>query len=111
MPAKQLRVTEHLLKGAGKAQKELGLNFTDSNGRLLPMADILDKIKGKYKDLSKKSTQDKLVKAFGSDEALKTLLALIDKTGELRDGQKEAQRQYDRWLKNHQEDGKSHEPR
>ena len=75
------------LQGAGKAQKELGLRFTDSKGRLLPMADILDKIKKKYGDLSKRSVQDKLKKAFGSDEAVKILLALIDKTNRLRHAQ------------------------
>ena len=75
------------LQGAGKAQKELGLRFTDSKGRLLPMVKIINKIKKKYGDLSKRSVQDKLKKAFGSDEAVKILLALIDKTDRLRHAQ------------------------
>ncbi|MDD3770466.1 MAG: phage tail tape measure protein [Sulfuricurvum sp.] len=71
------------LNGAGKAQKELGLTFIDSQGKMLPMSRILQKIKDKYGDISKVSTMDKIKKAFGSDEAVKMLTAMIDKTGDL----------------------------
>lgn len=71
------------LNGAGKAQKDLGLSFVDSQGKMLPMTNILQKIKEKYGDISKVETMDKIKKAFGSDEAVKMLTALIDKGGDL----------------------------
>ena len=74
------------LGGAVKAQKELGLSFVDTKGKLLPMADILDKIKKKFGDLN--ATEIGSIKtAFGSDEAVKIILALIDKTDGLREAQ------------------------
>ena len=33
------------LAGVGQAQKELGLKFTDGQGRMLPVLQILDKLK------------------------------------------------------------------
>lgn len=80
------------LAGAIKAQKVLGLSFTDSQGKLLPMADILDKIKQKVKEsgLTLKDTRvvALLQKAFGSVEAVKMINALINKTDDLRSSQK-----------------------
>ena len=73
-----------LLKGLGKSQKGLKLKFTDKKGHLLPMVNILDKIKHKYKDISKTSVMQKLTKELGSDEAVKMLTALIYKTEELK---------------------------
>ncbi len=75
------------LTGVGSAQKELGLKFTDSKGKILPMVEILNKIKGKYKDLESVETKDLLKKAFGSDEATKLIAGLIDKTDELSKAQ------------------------
>lgn len=71
------------LNGAGKAQKELGLSFVDSQGKMLSMPVILQRIKDKYGDISKVGTMDKIKKAFGSDEAVKMLTAMIDKGGDL----------------------------
>lgn len=58
------------LSNVGKAQEKLGLKFTDSQDHMLPMVDILSKINGKFKDLSKVSNADLIQKAFGSKEAL-----------------------------------------
>lgn len=58
------------LKGIGNAQKELGLRFTDTQGKMLPMVDILQAIKGKYGAIDTVAESDKLQKAFGSDEAV-----------------------------------------
>ncbi|WP_417762174.1 phage tail tape measure protein [Shewanella sp.] len=70
------------LAGVGKAQKALGLTFTDSNGRLLPMMDILQKIKGAYGDTIDQAESDSLAAAFGSQEASGMLkLLLNDVTG------------------------------
>lgn len=77
------------LNGAGKAQKELGLTFVDTQGKLLPMSKILQKIKDKYGDISKVETMDKIKKAFGSDEAVKMVTAMIDKTGDLEKSMKD----------------------
>ena len=71
------------LAGAVGAQKELGLVFTDSFGKLLPMAKILERIKQKFGDLDA-IEMAKLKKAFGSEEAIKIITALIDKTDELK---------------------------
>lgn len=70
------------LHGVGNAQDKLGLKFTDSFGHMLPMVDILDKIKGKYGDLGKVETADLIKKAFGSDEAVALIkLLAIDVNG------------------------------
>lgn len=76
------------LIGVGKAQKDLGLTFTDSTGKMLPMVQVLKKIKAKYGDNIKSlKAQQELQKAFGSSEAVKMINALIDKTDDLTTSQ------------------------
>lgn len=58
------------LAGVGQAQKELGLKFTDGQGRMLPVLQILDKLKKKYGALDVLADSDLIKKAFGSDEAV-----------------------------------------
>jgi len=58
------------LAGVGKAQAELGLRFTDSQGKLLPMVDILQKIQSKYGEIDTVAESDALRKAFGTKEAV-----------------------------------------
>ncbi|WP_163831876.1 phage tail tape measure protein [Spartinivicinus ruber] len=65
------------LSGVGIAQDKLGLKFTDSQDRLLPMADILDKLKGKFGDTLEVAESDALKKAFGSDEAVSLIKLLM----------------------------------
>lgn len=73
------------LKGVGKAQTALGLQFTDSQGMMLPMVDILESIKEKYGDtLGTVAVSDEIKTAFGSDEAVKIISALIGETESLR---------------------------
>lgn len=72
------------LAGVGKAQKQLGLSFTDSNSRLLPMVDILQKIQGKFGSVIDVAEGDALAKAFGSAEAtglIKLLMADMNGLG------------------------------
>ncbi|SPT67106.1 phage tail length determinator [Aeromonas salmonicida] len=38
------------LSGIGSAQKALGLQFTDSAGNMLPVLDVLDKLKPLWRD-------------------------------------------------------------
>ncbi|MCX4187164.1 phage tail tape measure protein [Methylophaga sp. OBS4] len=58
------------LAGVGKAQETLGLQFTDSQGRMLPMVQILDKIQGKFGEIDTVAESDMLQKAFGTKEAV-----------------------------------------
>ena len=73
------------LAGVGQAQKELGLKFTDGQGRMLPVLQILDKLKKKYGALDVLADSDLIKKAFGSDEAVSMLKLLIQDTGGLAD--------------------------
>lgn len=66
------------INGAIKAQKSLGLTFVDSKGVLLPMVDILQKIKGKYGDLTNGAAAFKVSTAFGSTEATDAIQLLIN---------------------------------
>lgn len=65
------------LAGVGKAQDTLGLSFTDSHDRLLPMVDILEKIKGKFGKTLEVAESDALKTAFGSDEAVSLIKLLM----------------------------------
>lgn len=68
------------LSGVGGAQQKLGLSFTDSQGRMLPMLQILDKLKGKFGDTLDVAESDALKKAFGSDEAVGLIKLLMNDT-------------------------------
>ena len=68
------------LAGVGKAQDQLGLSFTDSQGKLLPMVDILEKLRGKFGDTFDVAESDMLKKAFGSKEATGLIKLLMQNT-------------------------------
>lgn len=65
------------LSGVGGAQEALGLKFTDSQNRLLPMVQILEQLKGKFGDTLDVAESDALKKAFGSDEAVGMIKLLM----------------------------------
>lgn len=71
------------LAGVGGAQEALGLKFTDSQNRLLPMTQILDKLKGKFGETFDVAESDALKKAFGSDEAVGMVKLLMQNVGGL----------------------------
>ena len=71
------------LSGVGGAQEKLGLTFTDSQGRMLPMLAILVKLKGKFGDTLNVAESDELKKAFGSDEAVGLIKLLMADTAGL----------------------------
>ncbi|EOS8311457.1 phage tail tape measure protein [Vibrio vulnificus] len=71
------------LGGVVKAQKELGISFTDSNGKMLPMFDIMNKLRNKFGELDSLEINE-IKKAFGSDEAVLLITDLIGKTGDLQ---------------------------
>ena len=73
------------LGGAVKAQDKLGLSFLDSQGKMLSMIDILEKIKGKYGTLKENSKAfDELQKAFGTKEAVLLISNLLPKIDSLK---------------------------
>ncbi|WP_342144698.1 phage tail tape measure protein [Haemophilus influenzae] len=72
------------LAGVSGAQKELGLSFVDTNGDMLDMVTILNKIKGKFGDTLDVAQAAKLKKAFGSDQAVDLIKLLLPKTKELK---------------------------
>lgn len=71
------------LANVGKAQDKLGLKFTDSQNRMLPMVDILNRIKGKFGETLDESEKLDIRKAFGSQQAFDLITNLIGKTEEL----------------------------
>ena len=71
------------LSGAVKAQSKLGLSFLDSQGKMLPMIDILEKIKVKYGELNSENLYE-LQKAFGTKEAAQVINNLLPKIDTLK---------------------------
>lgn len=70
------------LRGVGKAQDALGLDFVDSNGKMLSAVAILEKIKGKYGDLDE-AEMGLISTGFGGDEAMRVILDLYNKTDDI----------------------------
>ncbi|MBF0639779.1 phage tail tape measure protein [Pseudomonas protegens] len=69
----------------GAASEKLGMKFTDDQDRVLPMLDIMDKLQGKFGDLTSASAANKLVEAFGGEGA-QVLGALAKDSDRLRNG-------------------------
>lgn len=73
------------LAGIAKAQDNLGLKFTDSQGRLLPMLDVLKALKQRFGDTFDEVESLKLKQAFGSQEAVSMIKLLMGQTNGLAD--------------------------
>ncbi|MBA6102456.1 phage tail tape measure protein [Pseudomonas monteilii] len=69
----------------GNASDKLGIKFTDTNGKVLPMLDIISKLQGKFGDLRNAAANSKLVEAFGGEGA-QVIGALAQDTDRLRSG-------------------------
>ncbi|MDR2308861.1 MAG: phage tail tape measure protein [Paucimonas sp.] len=67
------------------ASDKLGTKFTDTNGKVLPMLDILAKLQGKFGDLRGAAANAKLVEAFGGEGA-QVIGALAQDTDRLKNG-------------------------
>ncbi|WP_235860951.1 phage tail tape measure protein [Pseudomonas proteolytica] len=67
------------------ASEKLGMSFVDQQGKLLPMMNILDKLKGKFGDLSIEANGKQLRDAFGG-EAARLITTLMGDTGRLKNG-------------------------
>ncbi len=72
------------LNNIGKAETSLGMSFSDSQGRMLGVAEILDKIRAKVGegDITT-ANATKIMQAFG-EEGGKAVLNLLNKTGDLK---------------------------
>ena len=77
------------LSGVGKASKKLGLDFLDANNRMLPITDILAKIKKSYGDTIDEVEAQQLAKAFGTNDAVQVINYLLPKIDSLKDNIKE----------------------
>jgi len=64
------------LSKVGVAQEALGMQFSDSHGRMLPVVDILTKLKARFGDMDKTADMDLLAKAFGGKEGASFIAAL-----------------------------------
>ncbi|QLG95767.1 phage tail tape measure protein [Pseudomonas yamanorum] len=67
------------------ASEKLGMSFVDQQGKLLPMMAILDKLKGKFGDLSIEANGKQLRDAFGG-EAARLITTLLGDTDRLKNG-------------------------
>jgi len=72
------------LAGVGKAQKALGIELTDAQGKLLPMADVLETIHSKFGNIDTVAKSDALKAAFGSDEATGLIKLLLPQVAQLK---------------------------
>ena len=68
------------LAGVGKAQQALGLSFTNAQGQLLPMVQIIEQLKGKFGNTLDVAESDALSKAFGTQEATSLIKLLMSDT-------------------------------
>ncbi|POG04541.1 phage tail tape measure protein [Pseudomonas putida] len=69
----------------GNASEKLGIKFTDTNGKVMPMLDILATLQGKFGDLRNAAANAKLVEAFGGEGA-QVIGALAQDTDRLKNG-------------------------
>lgn len=72
------------LRGVGKAQEKLGLQFLDSQNRMLPITSILEEIKKAYGETIDETEAMKLKEAFGSDQAVDVITYLLPKIEQLK---------------------------
>ncbi len=69
----------------GAASDKLKMKFTEQNGQLMPMADILAKLEGKFGDLTSAAAGTKLTEAFGGEGA-RVINALAKDTDRFKNG-------------------------
>ena len=69
----------------GAASDKLKIKFTEQNGQLMPMTDILAKLEGKFGDLTSAAAGTKLTEAFGGEGA-RVINALAKDTDRFKNG-------------------------
>jgi len=81
------------IQKVGQAGKELGLTFTDAQGRMQGIVPILQALQKKFPDLASVAAQMQLQKAFDTDEEVKFILQMtagLDTLQDNIDGVKQA---------------------
>ncbi|GGI30963.1 phage tail tape measure protein [Staphylococcus chromogenes] len=68
-------------KAMKEKMDELGISITDSSGNMLPMRDVMDQLRGKFKGLSKEQQASAAATIFGK-EAMSGALAVINASDE-----------------------------
>ena len=68
------------LAGTAKAQEALNMQFTNAQGQMLPIVDILNQIKGRYGETISVVEAAELSKAFGTKEASAMIQLLMQNT-------------------------------
>lgn len=68
------------LGGVGRAQESLNMQFTDGNGRMLGMVDILSKLKTRFGEIDTVAEADMLTTAFGGKDATALIKLLMQDT-------------------------------
>ena len=68
-------------KAMKEKMDELGISITDSSGNMLPMRDVMDQLRGKFKGLSKDQQASAAATIFGK-EAMSGALAVINASDE-----------------------------
>lgn len=81
------------LAGVGNAQKALGITLTDTSGKLLPMANVLENIKAKFGNIDTVAKSDALKTAFGSEEATGLIKLLLPQVDQLKNNISELNKQ------------------
>lgn len=73
-----------MFENVGSASQKLGLSFTDNSGRMLGMVEIIDKLNGKFGDLSIDKNARALRDAFGG--GADAVMQLMKNTDQLKGG-------------------------
>ncbi len=68
------------LTGTAKAQEALNMQFTNAQGQMLPIVDILNQLKGRYGETISVAEAAELSKAFGTQEATAMIQLLMQNT-------------------------------
>ena len=77
---------KYFIQSIISASDKLGIVVTDANGKLLSTVQIIEELKRKFGERLTTDTVDRLRKALGSEEAVRTLMLLWNKTDQLREG-------------------------
>lgn len=72
------------IKSAAEAGENLGISFVDANNNLLPIPNILERIRGKYGETVDAVEKMEMMKAFGRIEALTVVDLLMPKIDALK---------------------------
>ncbi|CAB1242708.1 Phage tail length tape-measure protein [Clostridiaceae bacterium BL-3] len=64
-------------KAASKTMQELGMNFFDAHGKMLPLGDVIQQLKDKTSGLTQQQKANVMETLFGK-EAMSGMLALVD---------------------------------